>query len=152
MNMQSVGLLFELKVPLRSEHSNRRYLQIRAGCARPKRMNDSFSIARPRHFNCIEGRALRSKGKVLGGVVRSLGIVERSSHNLGRALAVYLPRPRAVDRIAVHFEPRAYREKYLLYLVRNRAIGTRTDIHQQVAILAHNVAQLVDDKLRRLAS
>ncbi|EEF22171.1 conserved hypothetical protein, partial [Ricinus communis] len=84
----------------------------------------------------------------LGGeadVPRRVGgvFLEVAGGGLGRALAVDLPRPGAVDGVAVHRHPFAHLAQELQRLGRQAAIRILHHVQQQVAILADDVGQHV---------
>src|SRR5208283_139653 len=72
------------------------------------------------------------------------------NRRLRGALAISPPRPRTVDCFSVDIQPSANIKKHLLHRFRYRAIRTRADVHQQIAVFTDDINKLVDDKLWRL--
>src|ERR1700743_2349022 len=110
-------------------------------------MDYSLLSRRLAQFDGIQGVSLRGEPEIRRCVDSSIGVMERAGCHLGGALTVDLPGPCTVDRFAVDLQPCADLMKHLLYFIRNRAVRARTDIHQQIAVLADDIDQLIDDKL-----
>ena len=60
-------------------------------------------------------------------------------------VAVFYPRPRTVNRLAVDVEPPADIQENLLSIFIERAIGFGRHVQEHVSILADDVHQLVND-------
>ena len=88
----------------------------------------------------------------LGGetdVVRAVGgaaFVEHAAHFPGRTFAGNFPRAGAEDGFAVDFHPLGQSFQKGGFVFVNRAVAARRDVHQQVAVLAHDVAEHLDHR------
>src|SRR5271167_108318 len=147
--MQSVGLLLERELHVRTEQPNRCNF-LAAHCGAPERTDNCLAGRRPTEFNREERLASGSEAKIFRRVARGVGIVERTSCNLRWAFAVNLPGTRAVNGLAVYFQPRTNFAQDLLDFLGYRAIRPRADVQEQIAVLADDIDELVNDELRRL--
>src|ERR1700735_4083385 len=111
-------------------------------------MNHGLMARGPGELDRVEVVAFGGEAEVLRGVFLSLGVLEGSCRDLGWPFSVGGPGSGSVDGIAIDLEPTADIEQYVLHLVGDGAIGTGTDVHQQVAIFAHDVHQLMNDEFR----
>ena len=73
--------------------------------------------------------------------------MKRSRGYLRRSLAINTPRTSTVNGVSIDTEPPSDIEKDLLHGFRYRAVGTRTNVQQQIAVLADDVDELIDDEL-----
>src|ERR1039457_1474120 len=107
-----------------------------------------------------ECAALRREADVLAREVDTLALVEvlrRAVEALAwraladaRPFAEYLPRPRGIDRLGVHFHPRCDGGEDLELPVVGHAARRQRDVEQQIAVAADNIHQQIDDRLRPL--
>src|ERR1700722_261448 len=110
-------------------------------------MDHSLLSRRLAQFDGIQGVSLRGEPETLRCVDSSIGVMERAGCDFSGSLTEGFPGPCTVDRFAVDLQPGADLMKHLLYFIRNRAVRARTDIHEQIAVLADDIDQLIDDKL-----
>src|SRR5437879_5923703 len=113
-------------------------------------MNHRLATRRPLKSDRIKNTALCRETKILGCVVRGVCVMKRSRRDFGWALAINTPGTSAIDGLSVHIQPGAYVKKNMLHFFGDGSIRTRTDVQQQIAVLADNVNELVNNKFRRL--
>jgi hypothetical protein len=104
-----------------------------------QRMNHGFIARGPGQLDRIQVVALGGEAEILRGILLRLGVLEGTCRDLGGPFAVGGPGPGSVDGIAIDLEPTTDIQQHLLHFIRDGAVGTRPDVHQQVAILAHDV-------------
>src|SRR5689334_18468048 len=78
--------------------------------------------------------------------------MKRSRRDFRWALTVDSPWACGVNRISIGFQPCANLQQHLLHFSWYGPVGAGTDIQKQIAVLADDIDQLVDDELRRLES
>src|ERR1700722_4379351 len=110
-------------------------------------MDHSLLSRRLAQFDGIQGVSLGGEPEIFRCVDSSIGVMERAGCDLGGALTEGFPGPCTVDRFAVDLQPGPDLMKHLLYFIRNGAVRARTDIHQQIPVLAYDIDQLIDDEL-----
>jgi hypothetical protein len=142
LHVQSVPTLVELELGFTAQQDNGSHMFTSHGLC--KGTNYGFSVRRPTESNGVEHIALRRKSEVLRCVARCLDVVKRSRCNFRGSLAIDSPWSSAVDGISIHVQPGSDIQKNLLYFVRYGPVGSGTDIHEQVAILADDVNELMD--------
>src|SRR5580704_19145747 len=106
----------------------------------------------PPEFDRIQRAVLLREAEIFCGVGLGVGVVKCTFHNGGRAFAVNLPGASSVDSLSIHVQPPPNLSENLLHPFGDCAIGTRPDIKKQIPVLADNVNELMNYKLRRLKS
>ena len=86
-------------------------------------------------------------GRAVGGLV-VLGVLALG--HARRAFAVDGPGQARVDRLAVDVQPGAHLAQQLRLGFRDRAVGARTDVQQQAAVLADDVHERGQQLMRAL--
>src|SRR3984893_2777482 len=148
LQMQTISLLARLNFGIRAQQDYR--FNLLAAQRRAQTVDDRFSGERTAEFNRVESVALRGKAEVFRAVAGGVGVVERARRDLGWALAINLPWTSAVNSFAVHRQPRTYIPEDLLHSVGDGAIRLRTDVQQEIAVLADDVDELLNHELRGL--
>jgi len=113
-------------------------------------VNHCFSVRRPGKSDRVKNIALRRKTKIFGLVVFGVSVVEQACDDFRGALSVRPPGTGSVDCFTVHPEPSAHIEKDRLDFIGDRAVRARAYIEQQVAVLAHDIDELMNDEFWRL--
>ena len=103
-NVQPILALFKLQLHVGAEQGDGCNLWMFL-CTTAQRVDDRLSIRRPTKFDSIKHIALFCEAKILRSVGLGISIVKGAFGHLGRSLAIYFPGSRAVDRIAVDFQP-----------------------------------------------
>ena len=76
--------------------------------------------------------------------------MECPADDLRGAFAVLSPGTSAIDGLTVHLQPCSHFAQHALCLLGDGAVGTRAHVQQQVAILADDVGQLMNDEFGSL--
>src|ERR1019366_1188703 len=123
----------------------------RLNTAGRKRVYDKLSRGRPSKRECIQGTILYRESNVLGGV-GEFALVEHASTGAALPFAVNLPRPCSVDCLSIDRNPICEAAQNSLFLGVKCAIGPQWKIQKQVAILAHDVDEHLDNSGGRFVS
>src|SRR5690242_5782025 len=78
--------------------------------------------------------------------------MKRAGSHFCGALAINPPGPGSVNCFSINVEPCAHIKEHLLDLFGNSAIGARAKVQQQIAVLADDINELMNDEFRRLES
>src|ERR1035437_4480706 len=109
-----------------------------------KRVYDKLSRGRPSKRERIEGTILYSESNILGGV-GEFAVVEHASTRAALPFAVNPPMPCSVDCFSIDRNAICEAAQNSLFLGVKCAIGPQWKIQKQVAILAHDVDEHLDD-------
>ena len=113
-------------------------------------MNGCGAVCGASHADRVNIGTLRGKSKIRRCVGFCIRVVAKAGLNLGGTFAENFPRLGAVDGFAVLVEPGADFQQSRAHLVRNRAVWPRSDVQEQVAVLADDVHQLMNQEVGRL--
>src|SRR5439155_20580420 len=149
LDVQAIVFLLKLDLPAVADQLNRPDRPL-SGHSGLDRLNHRLSLGGPAELDGIQDIAPGSEAEVFRSVGSGVCVIKRSFRYLGRAFSVDLPRARPVDGVAVHLQPRPNVAQYMLHFVWDRSVRARPDVHQEVAVLAHHVDQLMHDELRLL--
>src|SRR6267142_6784950 len=112
-------------------------------------MNHRYSSGRPAYLTRIQHIIFGGEAEIVLGKWLRFGVVKGAFDDLRGTLAINSPGASSVDRFPVNLQPGADFTEHSLHLVRNRAVGTRTNIYQQVSVFADDVYKLMNDRLGR---
>ena len=83
---------------------------------------------------------LDREAHILGLEAVELGFAEHAVTQLGRSLAINVPGPRTMNRLAVHVHPGGNARDDLLLLAVDRPVAAHRNREEQVAVLRYDVA------------
>jgi hypothetical protein len=108
------------------------------------------AVLRPGEDDGIEDAVARGEADVLRCERLALLVGEGALHDHGRAFPEDGPWPRAVDGLAVDVQPAADGPEHVLLRLGDGAVGSWPDVQQQASVLAHDVHEVVHDRIDRL--
>jgi len=117
----------------------------RAGEA--ERMNGCRLVLRAGKADDIEVVSLASEAKIGCGIGCGVLVGGEAGLDLGGAFAVDRPGFRRIDGLSIAIEPRTHVEQDGAHFVGNGPIGAWADAEKKIAVLAHDVDELVNEEL-----
>ena len=156
LHLKPFWCLFRLQFAIAKEfHLGNGLAEI--GIALGERLHDDFSILRPSEWGDIEMLFRLIETDVCGCHTRILTVVEALGIHLDvlvghRTFTEFHPRTGAKDALLVDVHPGLNPIEYLRFLLVVCTVGTQRHTEQQVAVLAYDIHELLDDIGRTLVA